>query len=123
MGEATKIFICNIKILCINLFLWDNFFDLQNIFLKICQTLLKTSVNLFSVKMLENIFSEKIKLEDILAIELTVHSEKRFDWFKQNNLFERLFLIKKEDLFRLNKLSKSESVKIYWLSVKFDRFE
>ena len=33
-----------------------------------------------------------------------LHSEKRFDWMKENHLFERLSLIQRNDLFELNKI-------------------
>ena len=32
------------------------------------------------------------------------HSEKRFDWIKENDLFERLSLIQRNDLFKWNKI-------------------
>ena len=37
-------------------------------------------------------------------MDFRLHPEKRFNWMKENNLFERLFLIQIKDLFVLNNL-------------------
>ena len=46
----------------------------------------------------QNIYTYKYKRK------LLVHSEKWFDWIKENDLFERLSLIWKNDLFELIKI-------------------
>ena len=39
-----------------------------------------------------------------------IHSEKRFDWIIENYLFERLFLIQRNDLFELNRIWFKQSI-------------
>ena len=49
----------------------------------------------------------------LIQIENPSHSEKIFDWMKENNLFERLFLIQTKDLFESNNISLIHT-KYFW---------
>ena len=44
---------------------------------------------------------------------LSVYREKRFDWVKENNMFEKLSLISKNDLFELNNIFLIQT-KYFW---------
>ena len=39
-----------------------------------------------------------------ILYKIEIHSEKRFDWIKENNLFEVLFLIQTKVSFELNNI-------------------